>query len=1050
MKTSISKKALWFMILAIGIVITCLLVIGFISVWKMHLDTIGSRQKQDAQIFSDIIAYQINNKVNEIIVHVDSPWWRDAVKEANLRYENWEPKAIHEHMARMDEQWPAMKDSQLQEWLVSRFGQRLKKLAERDEVIAEIFVTDQYGGLVAASEKTSDFYQADEKWWQRAYNNGKGDIYFGEIELDESSGKISSAIAVPLSDDKGQIIGIAKAVLDTELFFNEMKSYKFGKTGHSVLIDKQGKVIYHAGLKPMSASPLSKIIIEELLGGKHDFMFVNPGGLEKRSLVAAAKVKSPYLERNDIYWISVVSQGVNEIFLPLHMIFGMSLIFSSIISFLLIAIMQSSIKGIFISPLQKIRDGVQRFSSGEQDYKIDLKTGDEIEDLANAFNKMTGQLEKTTVSRDYLDNIMGSMTDSLIVIDPKAKIATVNKATCVLLGYEEGELVGKDVSLLFSEEEEEEEEEEEIPFKGTKLKKLFKEGTLWNYEANYKTKDARLIPVILSGAVLKRKDCPQGIPIDDCPSFKEKGEHCEKILGAVCIAKDITELKKTEEEREKTMQWQHDINALQQLLLAPDTIDNKLKSITDGIVRIFDADFCRIWLIRRGDICEQGCIHAEVKEGLHICHYRDKCLHLMASSGRYIHINGKGHARVPFGCYKIGLVASGEEHKFLTNKADNDPHVHNHEWARELGLVSFAGYQLRIPGRETIGVLALFAKHPILQTEDAMLDTISSTAAFVVEESVTKENMDKQTLQLDAALKESLKSREILLNMLNDNNQIREEMEQNIVELKIAHSRLKETQSQLIQSEKLSAVGRLASGVAHEVKNPLAIIMQSAEYLTNKVSPEHKEIIQMMVSNIKRADIIVRTLVDFSRMSELKLIPEDINIVLESSLILVQHRIRQENIKIIKEFKEDLPKVLVDKNKIEQVFVNLLLNAIQAMPKGGNIFIRTHTAEFEKPKEGIGRRTKDFFKLKEKVVMIEIEDMGEGIKEENLDKIFEPFFTTKEPGAGTGLGLAVTGNIIAMHKALIEIKSKAGEGTRAIVILKTERESYEQEKGIDS
>jgi two-component system NtrC family sensor kinase len=205
-----------------------------------------------------------------------------------------------------------------------------------------------------------------------------------------------------------------------------------------------------------------------------------------------------------------------------------------------------------------------------------------------------------------------------------------------------------------------------------------------------------------------------------------------------------------------------------------------------------------------------------------------------------------------------------------------------------------------------------------------------------------------------------------------------------------------------------------------------------------------------MVSNIKRADIIVRTLVDFSRMSELKLIPEDINIVLESSLILVQHRIRQENIKIIKEFKEDLPKVLVDKNKIEQVFVNLLLNAIQAMPKGGNIFIRTHTAEFEKPKEGIGRRTKDFFKLKEKVVMIEIEDMGEGIKEENLDKIFEPFFTTKEPGAGTGLGLAVTGNIIAMHKALIEIKSKAGEGTRAIVILKTERESYEQEKGIDS
>ena len=307
-----------------------------------------------------------------------------------------------------------------------------------------------------------------------------------------------------------------------------------------------------------------------------------------------------------------------------------------------------------------------------------------------------------------------------------------------------------------------------------------------------------------------------------------------------------------------------------------------------------------------------------------------------------------------------------------------------------------------------------------------------------------------QTLQLDAALKYSLKSREVLSSMLDDNNQIREKMDQNIVELKTSHSRLKETQNQLIQSEKLSAVGRLASGVAHEVKNPLATIMQSAEYLTNKVPPEHKEIIQMIIANIKRADTIIRTLVDFSRTSELKVIPEDINFILESSLVLIQHRIRQESIKIVKEFKEGLPKVLVDKNKIEQVFVNILINAIQAMPNGGNIFIRTYTAGFEKPKRGAGRRIEDFFKLREKAVTVEVEDTGEGIKEENLDKIFEPFFTTKEPGVGTGLGLAVTNNIIAMHKGLIEIKSKVGEGTKVIVSLKTERASYEQEKGIDS
>ncbi len=201
---------------------------------------------------------------------------------------------------------------------------------------------------------------------------------------------------------------------------------------------------------------------------------------------------------------------------------------------------------------------------------------------------------------------------------------------------------------------------------------------------------------------------------------------------------DISQRKKAEEEREKILLWQQGVNLLQQSLLAPALLENKLKAITDSIVRLSDVDFCRIWLIQPGDMCEQGCVHAEVNEGPHICLYRDKCLHLLASSGRYTHTDGKVHRRVPFGCYKIGRVASGEEHKFLTNNVQNDPRVHNHEWARELGLVSFAGYQLRIPSGETIGVLALFAKHPILSTEDTMLDGLSSTLALVVQQAVAE------------------------------------------------------------------------------------------------------------------------------------------------------------------------------------------------------------------------------------------------------------------------------------------------------------------------
>jgi PAS domain S-box-containing protein len=218
---------------------------------------------------------------------------------------------------------------------------------------------------------------------------------------------------------------------------------------------------------------------------------------------------------------------------------------------------------------------------------------------------------------------------------------------------------------------------------------------------------------------------------------------------------DITERKRAEDERNKTLLWQQGVNLLQQSLLAPATLEEKLRAITDSIVSLFDADFCRIWLIKPGDLCEQGCVHAEVHEGPHICRYRDRCLHLLASSGRYTHTDGTIHRRVPFGCYKIGRVASDEDHKFLTNDAQNDPRIHNPEWARELGLVSFAGYQLRVPGGKTLGVLALFAKHPILPPEDTMLDGLSSTVALVVQrdtaEKSLQESEEKHRLLFDGA-----------------------------------------------------------------------------------------------------------------------------------------------------------------------------------------------------------------------------------------------------------------------------------------------------------
>jgi signal transduction histidine kinase len=257
-------------------------------------------------------------------------------------------------------------------------------------------------------------------------------------------------------------------------------------------------------------------------------------------------------------------------------------------------------------------------------------------------------------------------------------------------------------------------------------------------------------------------------------------------------------------------------------------------------------------------------------------------------------------------------------------------------------------------------------------------------------------------------------------------------------DLEIAHTTIQATQEQLAQAEKLNAVGRLASGVAHEVKNPLGIIRQGIDYLEDKLPPSEKdvfEVFQMMKSNIDRTDRIVRLLLDFSRASKLEKRLEDANSILETSLTLVSYKVNEGNVEVVKEFEKDLPKISVDKGRLEQVFINLFLNAVDAMPKGGKISVRSYLTQLTRLSSGIGRRSEDHFSLGEKAVMIEVEDTGEGIPEENLKKVFDPFFTTKT-GRGSGLGLSVTKNIIVMHKGIIEIKSKVGKGTKISVALK--------------
>jgi len=266
-------------------------------------------------------------------------------------------------------------------------------------------------------------------------------------------------------------------------------------------------------------------------------------------------------------------------------------------------------------------------------------------------------------------------------------------------------------------------------------------------------------------------------------------------------------------------------------------------------------------------------------------------------------------------------------------------------------------------------------------------------------------------------------------------------------ELRAAYDQIKEAQDQLVQAEKLNAIGLLASGVAHEVKNPLGIIIQGINYLQAKLPQGKNDVnttFNMMMESAHRANRIVNTLLDFSKAKKLELKLEDVNAILEGALELVKANIKFEKININVETKKNIPHTLVDKNRLEQVFVNLIMNAIQAMPKGGKIIIRSYEKILSEPKQGIYGRD-DYFKEGEKVLVFEIADTGEGIPPAFFKKLFNPFFTTKGLHGGSGIGLYVSRNIVDMHKGLIEIQSTEGKGTKVSILLRAPKERRQNE-----
>jgi two-component system NtrC family sensor kinase len=291
-----------------------------------------------------------------------------------------------------------------------------------------------------------------------------------------------------------------------------------------------------------------------------------------------------------------------------------------------------------------------------------------------------------------------------------------------------------------------------------------------------------------------------------------------------------------------------------------------------------------------------------------------------------------------------------------------------------------------------------------------------------------EDKVERRTSALRAEISQRRQVEDRLTQANDELSQGRERLVEALANLQKSHADLKAAQWQLIEATKLESIGRLAAGVAHEVKNPLMTLTMVADYLAQIVpanEPDAAPMLQDMRDAIQRANRVISELLEFSRPGELALKPEDVHAIVDRALSLVKLEVARRHIDIVRQFAETLPALPVDKNKIEQVLVNVFMNAIQAMPQGGTLTVRMSAAE-----AGESRSP---------ALTVEVDDTGPGVPDAYLTRVFDPFFTTKSAGEGTGLGLCVARQIIQLHGGTIDLCNRPEGGARVTIVLNPQR-----------
>lgn len=845
------------------------------------------------------------------------------------------------------------------------FKDRMQYYEEHNEhkLIGEIFVTNKYGVNVAQTNRTSDYRQDDEDWWQKAKAEG---AFVGDYEFDESSGIYSIPFAIRVEDENGGFLGVIKIIYnfdDIIQIVNSIKEMSGHPSANYLLINNKGEVILATEVHDYDDDEFSQILMDVRNSQYDSDYYIKEANDHEEEELYAFAVSKGYRYLRNLGWTLVIEYETEEVLTSVEHVQSLILMVTSIamiLSIILGFLINRSV-GVPLSELEKIADEIGK---GNLEVPINIRGKNEVGRLAKAFKEMMLNLQKVTTSYDRLDievqerrkveedlrsseersrAIVETANDAFITMDDQGIIVQWNKKAEEMFGWAKHESLNKNLFELI------------IPLK-------YRQVYIQELKYYMATGESKFLNQTIEAQVLHRDE--HVFPVEITIWLTElKGKHQFNAF-----IRDMTNRKKAE-----------------------DRFKALLEATPDALVIINDE-------------------------------------------GKIVLTNKQ--AGKLFGYDRKDLIEKPLEYLLPEHFRSIHPH-HRKEY--------FQSPTTRQMGTKELELKALHHRGHEFPV-DVSLSPLEMTDGFFVISAIRDISQRKQEEKEMRAMNERLAIKgEESLKMFS--------------ELQEAHEQLKEAQAQVLQSEKLASIGQLAAGVAHEINNPVGFISSNLQTLEEYAA--HYLKILRIVDNLKKALEVEDNAKAKKLLGEMKAFEEEVNLnfmindmeglleesrqglervkkivldlrtfarddkgemehvsiieVIESILGIVHNEIKYKA-EIIKDYGSDpLPLVRCNAQRIGQVFMNIIVNAAQAIEDKGKIYI---TITYD-----------------QSYVFIAIRDTGKGISKDKVLRIFEPFYTSKPVGQGTGLGLSISYEIVKKYQGDIKVISEEGQGTTFTIIL---------------